>query len=96
MTKEIDNHDLFENDGEKTVQKWTVSIEMESPDGITNSRLTRVMSRALSDSNYFYNEISASSVSAALESEESVSTESTMLDRRLGKKIKNRNQIKAV
>ena len=94
-----DDHDLFENDGEKVVQKWTISIEMESPDGITNSRLTRVVSRALSDSNYFYNEISASSVSAALESEESDSTESTMLDRRLGKKIKSvksSKKIKAV
>jgi len=97
--KEWNNNDeytLFENDGEKTIQNWTISIEIESPDGVTNSRLTRVISRALSDSNYFYNEISASSVSAALESEESVSTESTMLDRRLGKKIKNRKQIKAV
>jgi hypothetical protein len=101
MTKEWinDDHDLFENDGEKTVQKWTVGIEMESPDGITHARLTRIVSRALSDSNYLYDEVSSSSVSATLELEESVTVESTMLDRRLGKKIKSvksSKKIKAV
>ena len=75
--KEWHNADytLFENDGEKLTQKWTINIEIQSPDGITNSRLTCVISRALSDSNYLYDEISSSSVSATLTSEESVSTE---------------------
>ena len=91
MTKEWindPNYDLFENDGEKTVQKWTVSIEMESPDGITNSRLTRVIMRALQDSNYLYNEVSSSCISAKLESEETISVKSTLSDRIVGKKIK--------
>ena len=81
MTKEIDNHDLFENDGEKTVQKWTVSIEMESPDGITDSRLTRVVSRALTDSDYLYNEVTSAFIAAKLESTETVSIKSDMTDR---------------
>ena len=70
-----DDYTLFENDGEELIQKWAINIKIKSPDGITNSRLTRVISRALSDSNYLYNEISSSSVSATLNSEESVSTE---------------------
>ena len=90
MTKEWinDDHDLFENDGEKTVQKFTVSIEMESPDGITDSRLTRVVSRALTDSNYLYGEVTSTLVSAKLESGKTVSVKSDMADRMIGKKIK--------
>ena len=84
MTKEWindPNYDLFENDGEKTVQKWTVSIEMESPDGITDSRLTRVVSRALTDSDYLYNEVTSAFIAAKLESTETVSIKSDMTDR---------------
>ena len=72
----------------KTIQNWTISIEIESPDGVTNSRLTRVISRALSDSNYFYNEISASSVSATLNFEKTVSTETEEEKNNQMKKIK--------
>ena len=84
-----DDYTLFENDGEQTVQNWTVKIEMKSPDGITNARLTRVIMRALQDSNYLYGEISSSCISAKLESEETVSTETKEeVDNQL-KKIKN-------
>ena len=47
-----DDYGLFENDGEKTEETWNVKITIVTPDGITNSRMTRIISRALSDSNY--------------------------------------------
>ena len=71
MTKEWTNiDDLFSTDGEYTTQKWNVSISMDSPDGITQSRLTKVISAALRDSNYLYGEVSDTEVSAKLESTE--------------------------
>tara|TARA_R110000744_G_scaffold18882_1_gene50278 strand:+ start:1403 stop:1645 length:243 start_codon:yes stop_codon:yes gene_type:complete len=71
MTKEwINTDDLFDTDGEYTTQKWNVSITMDSPDGITQSRLTKVISAALRDSNYLYGEVKDTEVSAKLESAE--------------------------
>ena len=71
MTKEWTNiDDLFSTDGEYTTQNWNVHIGMDSPDGITQSRLIKVISAALRDSNYLYGEVSDTTVSAKLESTE--------------------------
>ena len=59
-TKEwiTDDYALFENDADRTEEMWEVKIRLVTPDGITDNRITRVISRALSDSNYLYDEVS--------------------------------------
>ena len=61
-----DEYELFENDDTRTEQVFDVKIRLETPDGITTSRLLRVLQRALSDSLYLYNEAHAHTVSGEL------------------------------
>tara|TARA_Y100001951_G_C11286285_1_gene268921 strand:- start:398 stop:790 length:393 start_codon:yes stop_codon:yes gene_type:complete len=61
-----DEYELFENDDTRTEQVFDVKIRLETPDGITTSRLLRVIQRALSDSLYLYNEAHAHTVSGEL------------------------------
>tara|TARA_B100000963_G_C22623843_1_gene671317 strand:+ start:1754 stop:2110 length:357 start_codon:yes stop_codon:yes gene_type:complete len=61
-----DEYELFENDDTRTEQIFDVKIRLETPDGITTSRLLRVLQRALSDSLYLYNEAHAHTVSGEL------------------------------
>ena len=70
-----DDYGLFENDGEKTEETWNVKITIVTPDGITNSRMTRIISRALSDSNYLYGEATEHTVSADLVSSNTLPTQ---------------------
>jgi|TARA_R110001632_G_scaffold182606_3_gene302731 hypothetical protein len=76
-TKEwiTDDYALFENDADRTEEMWEVKIRLVTPDGITDNRITRVISRALSDSNYLYDEVSEHDVSAKLLSEQSITKE---------------------
>ena len=76
-TKEwiTDDYALFENDADRTDEMWAVKIRLVTPDGITDNRITRVISRALSDSNYLYDEVSEHDVSAKLLSEQSITKE---------------------
>ncbi len=70
-----DKYDLFENDADKTEETWKIKIRIVTPDGITNRRMTRVIARALSDSNYLYDEVSEHDVSAELISAQSIPTQ---------------------
>ena len=76
-TKEwiTDDYALFENDADRTEEMWEVKIRLVKQDGITDTRITRVISRALSDSNYLYDAVSEHDVSAKLLSEQSITKE---------------------
>ena len=70
-----DGYDLYENDTDKTLQVFNVKIRMDTPDGITTSRLMRVIGCALSDSAYLNNEVTRHTVSAELLKEDQLSIE---------------------
>ena len=76
------DYQLFENDSNKMRPNWTITVEIDTPDGITNSRLTRIISRALSDPKYLFDdEVNATSISAKLDKEFSVDLEARIWHR---------------
>ena len=75
-----DEYELFENDSTRTEQVFDVNIRLETPDGITTSRLSRVIQRALTDSLYLYGETHAHTVSAQLIEENDIDINAEVLN----------------
>ena len=75
-----DEYELFENDSTRTEQVFDVNIRLETPDGITTSRLSRVIQRALTDSLYLYGESHAHTVSAQLIEENDIDINAEVLN----------------
>jgi len=91
-----DEYTLFENDDTLTEQIFDLNIRLETPDGITTSRLLRVIQRALSDSLYLYDEVKAHTVSGELIETNEVDVNAEVFNFKSSKEEKKEDKLNAL